>query len=314
MTRQASEEHLYASSRPRLEALIASGVTTVEIKSGYGLDLDTELRLLRVARRLGHDLGVTVRTTYLGAHVVPAEFTDRRAEYIDFICTTVLPRVTAEQLADAVDVFCESIAFTAHETQRVFKTASILGLPVKVHADQLTDSGGAQVAADYGALSADHLEYASDAGLVAMAKAGTVAVVLPGAYYFLRETRKPPIERMRALGVPMALATDANPGTSPVSSLTTIMNMACVLFALTPAEALTATTRHAARALGLADRGELSVGRRCDLALWDIVSPSELCYWLGRTLCAGIVVAGKPFAFSGHADFQSLASMRATRR
>lgn len=307
MTRQAGEEELYASGCVRLDALIRSGATTVEIKSGYGLDLETELRLLRVARRLGRDLGITVRTTYLGAHTIPAEFASRRAEYVDFVCATVLPHVAREQFADAVDVFCESIAFTAAETRHVFEAATALGLAVKMHADQLTDGDGAAIAAEYGALSADHLEYASDAGLAAMAKAGTVAVVLPGAFYFLRETRKPPIDRLRALGVPIALATDANPGTSPVTSLTTIMNMAAVLFGLTPAEALRATTVNAARALGLADRGELAVGRRCDLALWDINSPGELCYWLGRDLCAGVVVAGKSRIVSEHFGFRSSA-------
>jgi imidazolonepropionase len=298
MTRQAGEEELYSSGRKRLEALIASGVSTVEIKSGYGLDVETELRLLRIARRLGCDLDITVRTTFLGAHVVPLEFVDRRAEYIDLVCDTVLPRVAQERLADAVDVFCESIAFTAAETQRVFHVASALRLPVKMHADQLTDSGGAKLAAEHGALSADHLEYASDAGLAAMAKAGTVAVILPGAFYYLHETRKPPIEQLRAHGVLIALATDANPGTSPIMSLTTIMNMAAVLFGITPAEALQGTTRNAARALGLADRGELRTGLRCDLALWDVSSPSELCYWLGRNLCAGVVVGGKPLAIN----------------
>jgi imidazolonepropionase len=292
MTRAASDAELYASARGRLEALIASGATTVEIKSGYGLDEETEIRMLRTARRLGRDLGVTVRTTYLGAHVVPPEFLERRAEYVTFVCETMLPRLARERLADAVDVFCDSIAFAPEEARRIFSAAAALGFPVKMHADQLGDCGGAELAADCGALSADHLEYASDAGIAALAAAGTVAVVLPGAFYYLREKRAPPIATLRACGVPIALASDCNPGTSPLASLTAAMNMACVLFGLTPHEALLATTRNAARALGLGDRGELRLGLRCDLALWDVASPAELCYWLGRRLCAGVVVAG----------------------
>ena len=294
MTRAASDDELYASARRRLEALVSSGVTTVEIKSGYGLDAETEMRMLRTARRLGAELPLTVRTTYLGAHVVPPEYASDRDGYLAFVCETVLPRVAEERLADAVDVFCDEIAFSALEAQRVFATARALGLPVKIHADQLTDCGGAALAAANGALSADHLEYASRAGIAAMAEAGTVAVILPGAYYFLREERAPPIALLREYGVPIALASDANPGTSPLASLTMVMNMACVLFGLTPAEALVATTRNAARALGLEDRGELRVGARCDLALWDVASPAELCYWLGRPLCAGTVVGGVP--------------------
>ncbi len=296
MTRAASDGVLYASARQRLEALVASGVTTVEIKSGYGLDVETELRMLRTARRLGAELPLTVRTTYLGAHVVPPEYAHDRDGYVAFVCETMLPLVAAEGLADAVDVFCDAIAFSPAEAQRLFAAARALGLPVKMHADQLTDCGGAALAAANGALSADHLEYASRDGIAAMANAGTVAVILPGAYYFLREERAPPIALLREYGVPIALASDANPGTSPLASLTTAMNMACVLFKLTPSEALVATTRHAARALGLSDRGELRVGARCDLALWDVASPAELCYWLGRPLCAGTVVAGVPSA------------------
>jgi imidazolonepropionase len=294
MTRAASDDELYASARLRLEALARGGVTTVEIKSGYGLDAETELRMLRTARRLGADLPLTVRTTYLGAHVVPPEYANDRDAYVTFVCTTVLPRVAADELADAVDVFCDEIAFAPAEARRVFAAARALGLPVKMHADQLSDCGGAALAAANGALSADHLEYASREGIAAMAAAGTVAVILPGAYYFLREERAPPIALLREYGVPIALATDANPGTSPLASLTTAMNMACVLFGLTPSEALAATTRNGARALGLVDRGELRVGLRCDLALWDVASPTELCYWLGRPLCAGTVVAGVP--------------------
>ncbi len=297
MTRAASDDELYASARRRLEALASSGVTTVEIKSGYGLDAETELRMLRTARRLGAELPLTVRTTYLGAHVVPPEYASDRDAYVTFVCDVVLPRVAGERLADAVDVFCDEIAFSPIEARRVLAAARALGLPVKIHADQLTDCGGAALAAANGALSADHLEYASRAGIAAMAEAGTVAVILPGAYYFLREERAPPIALLREYGVPIALASDANPGTSPLASLTTAMNMACVLFGLTPPEALAATTRNGARALGLSDRGELRVGMRCDLALWDVASPAELCYWLGRPLCAGTVVAGVPNDF-----------------
>jgi imidazolonepropionase len=239
---------------------------------------------------------LTVRTTYLGAHVVPPEYAHDRDGYVAFVCETMLPLVAAEGLADAVDVFCDAIAFSPAEAKRLFGAARALGLPVKMHADQLTDCGGAALAAANGALSADHLEYASRDGIAAMANAGTVAVILPGAYYFLREERAPPIALLREYGVPIALASDANPGTSPLASLTTAMNMACVLFKLTPSEALVATTRHAARALGLSDRGELRVGARCDLALWDVASPAELCYWLGRPRCAGTVVAGVPSA------------------
>ncbi len=297
MTRAASDDELYASARRRLEALASSGVTTVEIKSGYGLDAETELRMLRTARRLGAELPLTVRTTYLGAHVVPPEYASDRDAYVTFVCDVVLPRVAGERLADAVDVFCDEIAFSPIEARRVLAAARALGLPVKIHADQLTDCGGAALAAANGALSADHLEYASRAGIAAMAEAGTVAVILPGAYYFLREERAPPIALLREYGVPIALASDANPGTSPLASLTTAMNMACVFFGLTPPEALAATTRNGARALGLSDRGELRVGMRCDLALWDVASPAELCYWLGRPLCAGTVVAGVPNDF-----------------
>ena len=292
LTRAASLDELYASARPRLDALIASGATTIEIKSGYGLDCETEVRMLRAARLLGERAGVSVRTTYLGAHVVPPEFAERRGDYIEFICDTVLPFVVREGLVDAVDAFADTIAFAPHEARRVFDAATALGLPVKLHADQLSDCGGAALAAAHGALSADHLEFASDAGVAALAAAGTVAVILPGAYYYLREERRPPLALLRAHGVPLALASDCNPGTSPVASLTTIMNLACVLFGFAPHEALHAVTRNAARALGLHDRGEIRAGLRCDLALWNVDSPAELCYWLGRTLCAGVVVGG----------------------
>jgi imidazolonepropionase len=297
-TRAASDEELFAAARPRLDDLIASGATTVEIKSGYGLDVETEMRMLRVARRLGEACGITVRTTYLGAHTIPPEYAAARAAYITLICEDALPRIAAAGLADAVDIFCETVAITPEETARVIEAARAAGLPVKLHADQLTDSGGAAIAARAHALSADHLEYASDDGIAALAAGGTVAVVLPGAYYYLQEKRAPPLAALRRHGVPIALASDCNPGTSPVASLTAVLNLGCVLFGLTPAEALAALTRNAARALGLADRGELRTGLRCDLALWDVAAPGELCYWLGRSVCAGTVVGGKAHAAS----------------
>jgi imidazolonepropionase len=294
LTRAAGEETLFASAARRLRTMIANGTTTVEIKSGYGLDVETELRLLRVAHRLGSELGITARTTYLGAHVVPSEYSGRRDAYLDLVCDVMLPRVAHERLADAVDVFCDTIAFSPSETERVLAAAQRLGLAVKLHADQIADTGGAALAARYGALSADHVEHTTADGVAAMSRAGTVAVLLPGAFYYLRETTMPPIAALRAHGVPIALATDCNPGTSPVLTLPTVLNLACVLFGLTPEEALVAVTRNAARALGLNDRGELRAGARCDLALWNVASPPELCYWLGASLCAGVVVAGEP--------------------
>jgi imidazolonepropionase len=296
MTRAADEETLFATAAARLRTMIANGTTTVEIKSGYGLDVDTELRLLRVARRLGRELGITVRTTYLGAHVVPPEYSGRRDAYLDLVCDAMLPRVAREGLADAVDVFCDTIAFTPAESARVLEAAQRAGLAVKVHADQIADTGAAALAAQHGALSADHLEHTGEDGVAALARAGTAAVLLPGAYYYLRETVKPPVEALRAHRVPLALASDCNPGTSPILTLPTVMNMACVLFGLTPEEALAAVTRNAAGALGLNDRGELRAGARCDLALWDVDSPAELCYWLGASRCAGVVIAGEPRA------------------
>jgi imidazolonepropionase len=296
MTRAASEEALYRDAAQRMRAMIASGSTTIEVKSGYGLDVDTELRMLRVARRLGRDLGITVRATYLGAHVVPPEYAERRDAYLALVCDEMLPRIAREHLADAVDVFCDTIAFTPVETERVLDTARRLGLAVKLHADQIADTGAAALAARFGALSADHIEHAGAAGVAALARAGTVAVLLPGAYYYLRETVKPPIDALRAHGVPIALATDCNPGTSPVTTLPTVLNLACVLFGLTPEEAVAGVTRNAARALGLDDRGILRVGMRCDLALWNVASPAELCYWLGTSRCAGVVVNGSSLA------------------
>jgi len=280
-TRQASHAELEAAGRRRLAALMAEGVTTVEIKSGYGLDRDTEIRMLEVARALGEANPVDVRTTFLGAHALPREYADDRSGYLDLVCERVLPEVARRKLADAVDAFCEGIAFNPDEVARVFETARALGLPVKLHADQLSDLGGAALAARFGALSADHLEYANEAGIGAMAAAGTVAVLLPGAFYTLRERQKPPVELCRRHGVPMALATDCNPGSSPITSLRAILNMACNLFGLTPEEALAGVTRHAARALGLADRGTLEIGKRADLALWRIHRPAELSYWFG---------------------------------
>ncbi len=290
--RRSSAEALVEESRPRLAALAAEGVTTVEIKSGYGLDTANERKLLVAARVLAAECGVDVRTTLLAAHAVPPDFADRRAAYVDLVCHETIPALAKERLADAVDAFCETIGITPDETRRVFAAARAAGLAVKLHADQLSDTGGAALAAEFGALSADHLEYASEGGLAAMARAGTVAVLLPGAFYALHETRVPPVAAMRMLGVPMAVATDSNPGTSPVTSLLLMLNMACTLFGLTPAEALAAATRHAARALGLADRGVLAAGMRADLVLWDIAEPAELSYRIGGNPCAGLVRSG----------------------
>ncbi|WP_244607314.1 imidazolonepropionase [Bosea sp. CS1GBMeth4] len=281
-TRAASEDELFASADKRLSALIAEGVTTVEIKSGYGLDTDSEVKVLAVARRLGRERPVRVLTTFLGAHAVPAEFKGRSGDYVDLVCGPMLDAITALKLADAVDVFCEGIAFSPAETARVFTAAKAKGLPIKIHAEQLSNLGGAALAASFGALSADHLEHLDEAGVIAMARAGTVAVVLPGAFYFLRETVKPPIELLRRHGVPIALATDANPGTSPLTSPLLTMNMGCTLFRLTPEEALAGMTRNAARALGLENEiGTLEAGKACDLAIWDIERPAELAYRLG---------------------------------
>jgi imidazolonepropionase len=280
-TRAASESELMASSRPRLNALLAEGVTTVEIKSGYGLDLDSELKQLRVARALGAALPVTVKTTFLGAHALPPEFAERAEDYIDAV-VAMLPEVAASGLADAVDGFCETIAFSPEQIARVFEAARARGLPVKLHADQLTDLGGAALAARYGALSADHLEYTSDEGVAAMAAAGTAAVILPGAFYVLRETRLPPVAALRAARVPIALATDCNPGSAPVTSLLLMLNMGCTLFRLTPEEALAGVTRHAATALGLgATHGTLAPGKAADFAVWNIARPAELAYRIG---------------------------------
>ncbi len=281
-TREASEDTLFASADRRLAALMAEGVTTVEIKSGYGLEQQAELKQLRVARQIGRERPVTVRTTFLGAHAVPPEYKGRSGDYTALVAGPLLDAVAAEGLADAVDVFCEGIAFSPDETRAVFEAAKAKGLAIKVHAEQLSNLHGAKLAAEMGALSADHLEYLDEDGVIAMAKAGTVAVVLPGAFYFLRETQKPPIELMRKHGAAIALATDANPGSSPLTSPLLVLNMACTLFRMTPEEALAGLTRHAAKALGLQDEvGTLEAGKRCDLAIWEIERPAELAYRIG---------------------------------
>ena len=281
-TREASEDELVGQSRRRLDALLAEGVTTVEIKSGYGLDAENEAKMLRAARRLGAEAPVRVVTTFLGAHALPPEAGDDKEGYIDEVCLSQLPAVHGEGLADAVDGFCETIAFAPRQIRRVFEAAQALGLPVKLHAEQLSNQGGAALAAEFGAVSADHLEYLDEAGVAAMAAAGTVAVLLPGAFYFLRDTQVPPIELLRRHGVPMAVASDCNPGSSPLTSLLLAMNMAATLFRLTPEEALAGVTRNAARALGLADEaGTLEAGKWCDLAVWEIERPAELAYRMG---------------------------------
>ncbi len=292
-TRAASEGELVAQSEPRLAALCADGVTTVEIKSGYGLDTATECRQLAAARTLGSRLDVDVRTTLLAAHALPPEYAGRADDYVELVCTETIPEVARRGLADAVDAFCETIAFTPAQVRRVFTAAKMHGVPVKLHADQLSDSGGAALAAQFGALSADHLEWTSADGVAAMAKSGTVAVLLPGAFYALRETRLPPIDALRAAQLPIAVSTDCNPGTSPTRSLVLMINMACTLFRLTPAEALAGVTVNAARALGLRDRGTLAAGQRADLALWNIAEPAELAYAIGGNPCAGVVRGGR---------------------
>ncbi|MGZ5100526.1 MAG: imidazolonepropionase [Usitatibacter sp.] len=279
-TRAASEDELRSQAGRRLDALIAEGVTTVEIKSGYGLDLATELKCLRVARSLAQGRRVRITTTLLAAHAVPPEFARRADAYIDFVCDELIPEAARQRLADAVDAFCEGIGFTPAQTRRVFECARAHGLRVKLHADQLSNLGGAALAAEFDALSADHLEHTGEAGVAALKRAGTVAVLLPGAFYFLRETQLPPIESLRRAGVPMAIATDCNPGTSPSASLLTTMNMACTLFRLTPEEALAGVTAHAASALGMSDRGVLEAGRRADFVVWDAESPAELAWMI----------------------------------
>lgn len=293
-TREASEDELFALALPRLQALLDEGVCAIEIKSGYGLALEHERKQLRVARRLGEALGVTVRTTFLGAHALPPEYAGRSQDYTDLVCHEMLPALAAEGLVDAVDVFCERIAFTLAETEQVFQAARALGIPVKLHAEQLSDMGGAALAARYGALSCDHIEHLSQDGIAAMKAAGTVAVLLPGAYYTLRDTHLPPIEQLRAAGVPMAVSTDHNPGTSPALSLLLIANMACTLFRLTVPEALAGITTHAARALGLQDtHGLIAAGRPANFVLWSVREAAELAYWFGHNPARTIVRQGR---------------------
>ena len=280
-TRAATEGELLASALPRIDALLAEGVATIEVKSGYGLDLANELKMLRAARAIARARPVRIRTTFLGAHAIPPEYSGRADCYIDDICIPALRAAHAEGLVDAVDGFCEGIAFSPVQIARIFEVAGSLQLPVKLHAEQLSNLGGAKLAAGFGALSADHLEYLDEAGVAAMARAATVAVMLPGAFYTLRETQAPPVAALRRHGVPMALASDCNPGSSPMTSLLLAMNMGCTLFRMTPEEALQGVTCHAARALGLTDCGMIAAGKRADLAIWDISHPAELAYRIG---------------------------------
>lgn len=280
-TRAADEAALIASALPRVDTLLAEGICTLEIKSGYGLDVETELRMLRAARAIERERPVRVRTSFLGAHAVPAEYAGRADAYLDEVCIPALRAAHEEGLVDAVDGFCEGIAFSPEQIARVFDVAQELGLPLKLHAEQLSNLGGAKMAASYGAMSADHIEYLDEDGVIAMANAGTVAVILPGAFYTIRETQAPPIESLRKHGVPMALSTDNNPGSSPLTSLLLTMNMACTLFRMTPEEALAGATRNAAAALGLDDCGTIAEGMRADLAVWDIKAPAELSYRIG---------------------------------
>jgi imidazolonepropionase len=295
--RDASEDELLAQSLPRAQALLRDGVATIEIKSGYGLDFENERKMLRVAKRIGETLGIGVRTTYLGAHALPPEFAGRADDYIDAVIEW-LPRLHEEGLIDAVDAFCEGIGFTPVQTRRVFEAARARGLPVKLHADQLSDLGGAGLTAEFGGLSADHVEYTSEDAARAMAEAGTVAVLLPGAFHCLRETKLPPIEAFRARSVPMAVATDCNPGTSPLLSLRLVMSLACIHFKLTPEEALRGATSHAARALGLRDRGMLRVGMRADVVHWRVARPAALCYWLGGEFASAVYIGGEAVPLS----------------
>ena len=293
-TRAASEDELFALAAQRLQALLDEGVCAIEIKSGYGLALPHERKQLRVARRLGEAFGVTVRTTFLGAHALPPEYAGRSQDYTDLVCHEMLPALAAEGLVDAVDVFCERIAFTLAETDQVFQAAQKLGIPVKLHAEQLSDMGGAQLAARYGALSCDHIEHLSQAGIDAMKASGTVAVLLPGAYYTLRDTHLPPIQALRDAGVPMAVSTDHNPGTSPALSLLLMANMACTLFRLTVPEALAGITTHAARALGLqSTHGLIAAGRPANFVLWPFADAAELAYWFGHKPARTIVRQGR---------------------
>ncbi len=297
-TREAGLDTLYDSALRRLRTLAATGVATVEIKSGYGLDVANELKMLAVARNLGRSSGLTIRTSLLAAHAVPAEFDGRSDQYIDMICGKLLPEVVEHELADAVDAYCETFAFSAPQIAKLFRRARELGLPARLHADQLGDGGGAELAAHFGALSADHLEYASETGIRAMAEAGTVAVLLPGAFVTLGETQLPPIDLMRSTGVPIAVATDLNPGTSPLASLPVAMALAARVFGLTPEECLAGATREAARVLGLDDRGVLEAGKRADIAIWDFEHPRDLAYWLGDKPLRTLLIGGAEFDLS----------------
>ncbi|RZI31441.1 imidazolonepropionase [Pseudomonas orientalis] len=292
-TRAATEDELFASAEKRLRSLLRDGVTTMEIKSGYGLDLANERKMLRVARRLGEALPVSVRATCLAAHALPPEYKDRADDYIEHICNEMLPALAAEGLVDAVDAFCEYLAFSTEQVERVFKVARQLGLPVKLHAEQLSSLHGSSLAARYQALSADHLEFMTEEDAIAMAAAGTVAVLLPGAFYFLRETQLPPMDALRKHGVKIAIASDLNPGTSPALSVRLMLNMACTLFRMTPEEALAGATQHAATALGMGDtHGSLEVGKVADFVAWQIDRPADLAYWLGGELDKRVVRHG----------------------
>jgi imidazolonepropionase len=292
-TREADEETLFVAGKNRLNSLLSEGVTTVESKSGYGLDLDTEIKLLEVNKVLNDNHPVDIQSTFLGAHALPPEFKHDSDAYIDLVCDVMLPRVAELNLADAVDVFCENVGFSYAQTKRVFEKARQLGLPVKCHAEQLSNQHGTELVAEFKGLSADHIEYLDEVGVKAMADAGTVAVLLPGAFYFLRETQMPPIELLRQYKVSMAIASDFNPGTAPLCSLRLMLNMGCTLFRLTPEETLQGVTVNAAKALGLADRGMLKVGMRADLALWDIATPAQLSYQFGVNELSNLWISGK---------------------
>jgi imidazolonepropionase len=291
-TRTTSEDELFKSASKRLDTLMAEGVTTIEVKSGYGLDVETELKMLRVARHLEKLRPATIKTTFLGAHTFPPEFKDTHQDYVNIVCNQALPQAASQGLVDAVDAFCEAIAFSPEETEQVFKAAQKLSLPIKLHAEQLSNLGGAKLAARYGALSVDHIEYLDQDGIEAIQSSGTVAVLLPGAFYYLREKQAPPVAALRSHKVPIAIATDLNPGSSPVHSLLSTMNMACVLFGLTPEEALLGVTANAANALGLKDRGQIKTGFRADLAFWNIERPGDLAYPLGLNPIAAIMQNG----------------------
>jgi imidazolonepropionase len=293
-TRLASEQALFDAALPRLEALHKQGVTTIEIKSGYGLNTENEIKMLNVASQLSQALPVTVKRTFLGAHALPVEYKDKPQDYIDLVCNEMIPLVAEQQLADSVDVFCEGVGFNLAQTQQVFESAKQHGLSIKVHAEQLSNLGATELAAAYGALSSDHIEFLDEAGIIAMKNSGMTAVLLPGAFYFLRETQLPPMELLRKHNVPMALATDANPGTSPIHNIQLMLNMGCTLFRLTPAEALAGVTCHAAKALGLAkQKGQLAIGFDADIALWKIEQPAELCYQFGVNPLSALMQNGK---------------------